>query len=140
MTRRIFKIKTFIRWFKSTFLDDIALSAAVEEMERGLIDARLADGFYKNAFPFPAEENVEVIDEKRMEEYDALCLPRVPEYSARDIKKIRSLYSLNQKQLAAIMNISDSTVQKWERGAKKPAGSSRKLLYILEKKGISAFL
>ncbi len=80
-----------------------------------------------------------VIDEKRMEEYDALCLPRVPEYSARDIKKIRSLYSLNQKQLAAIMNISDSTVQKWERGAKKPAGSSRKRLYIQEKKGISAF-
>jgi len=44
MASRIFKTKTFNRWFKSTLLDDIALSAAVEEMERGLIDARLADG------------------------------------------------------------------------------------------------
>ena len=54
--------------------------------------------------------------ERRMEEYGALCPPRVPEYSARDIKKIRSLYSLNQKQLAAIRNISDSTIQKRETG------------------------
>ena len=64
----------------------------------------------------------------------------MPEYSECDIKKIRSLYSLNQKQFVAVMNISDSTVQKRERGAKKPAGSSRKLFYILEKNGISALL
>ncbi len=30
-----------------------------------------------------------------MEEYGAPCPPRVPEYSECDIKKIRSLYSLN---------------------------------------------
>ncbi len=38
------------------------------------------------------------------------------------------------------MNISGSTIQKREHGAKKPAGSSRKLLYILEKNGISSLL
>ncbi len=53
MAGRIFKTKTFNRWFKSTLLDDIALSAAVEEMERGLIDARLADGLYKKRLPLP---------------------------------------------------------------------------------------
>jgi putative transcriptional regulator len=42
--------------------------------------------------------------------------------------------------LASIFNISPSTVSKWEQGNKKPAGASRKLLDIIERKGIEAFI
>jgi putative transcriptional regulator len=42
--------------------------------------------------------------------------------------------------LAAILNISLSTVQKWEIDEKHPRGPSLKLLHLLDKKGIEAIL
>ncbi|WP_241760483.1 helix-turn-helix domain-containing protein [Dethiosulfovibrio peptidovorans] len=69
-----------------------------------------------------------------------MCLPKVPNYSPENIKHIRSLYDLSQKNLAFLLNVSLSTLQKWETGAKKPAGAARKLLNVLESKGISALL
>ncbi|MCD4677740.1 MAG: helix-turn-helix domain-containing protein, partial [Desulfobacula sp.] len=47
---------------------------------------------------------------------------------------------LSQAALASIFNISPSTVQKWEQGNKKPAGASRKLLDIMERKGVEALI
>jgi putative transcriptional regulator len=37
---------------------------------------------------------------------------------------------------AAYLNTSLSTVQKWERGQKKPNGPSLKLLNLVERKGL----
>jgi putative transcriptional regulator len=37
---------------------------------------------------------------------------------------------------AAILNVSVSTVQKWETGEKKPGGASLKLLNLVRRKGI----
>jgi putative transcriptional regulator len=42
--------------------------------------------------------------------------------------------------LAAVLNTSLSTVQKWEIGEKHPSGSSLKLLNLLERKGLEAVL
>jgi putative transcriptional regulator len=47
---------------------------------------------------------------------------------------------LSQPALASIFNISLSTVQKWETGNKKPTGASKKLLDIIERKGIEALI
>ncbi|MCF4114685.1 MULTISPECIES: helix-turn-helix domain-containing protein [Dethiosulfovibrio] len=78
--------------------------------------------------------------ENQMQNFDVMCLPKVPNYSPENIKHIRSLYDLSQKNLAFLLNVSLSTLQKWETGAKKPAGAARKLLNVLESKGISALL
>lgn len=81
-----------------------------------------------------------VLSCEQMREFDVLCLPQVPAYPPASIKKIRFCHKLSQKQLAALLNVSPSTLQKWETGAKKPVGAARKLLNVLETKGISALL
>jgi len=40
--------------------------------------------------------------------------------------------------LATVLNMSTSTVQKWEVGEKSPSGPSLKLLNLLARKGIAA--
>ena len=78
------------------------------------------------------------IDKRAMESYDALCIPPVPEYSPEQIKSLRDRYHLSQSVLAAVLNTSISTVQKWEIGEKHPGGPSLKLLNILDRKGLAA--
>ena len=76
-----------------------------------------------------------LITKRRMAEYDALCLEPVPDYSGEKIHALRKCYSLSQSVLAAILNVTASTVQKWERGIKRPSGPSLKLLNLLDRKG-----
>jgi len=79
-----------------------------------------------------------LIDVRRMHEYDALCLPAVPEYSPTKIKSIRARHHLSQAVMAAALNASLSTVRQWEIGHKKPSGPAAKLLSVLDRKGLEA--
>ncbi len=81
-----------------------------------------------------------LVDDITMKNIESLCIPDVQEYSPEEIVSIRKRFSLSQAALASIFNISPSTVQKWEQGSKKPAGASRKLLDIIERKGLEAFI
>ena len=81
-----------------------------------------------------------LIDHITMKNIENLCLPEIKEYSPEKIISIRKQLKLSQAALASIFNISPSTVQKWEQGNKKPAGASRKLLDIMERKGLEAFI
>lgn len=82
----------------------------------------------------------ELVDDITMRNIENLCLPEIQEYSPEKITSIRKKFKLSQAALASIFNISPSTVRKWEQGNKKPAGASRKLLDIIERKGIEAFI
>ncbi len=82
----------------------------------------------------------ELIDKRRMREYEALCNLSVTEMSPLEIKQLREIGHLSQAVFAAVLNISVSTVQKWEAGDKKPGGASLKLLNIVDRKGIDAVL
>ena len=73
-----------------------------------------------------------------MRNINSLCLPDVQEYTPDKIIAIRKKFKLSQAALACIFNISPSTVQKWEQGNKKPTGASKKLLNIMERKGVEA--
>ncbi len=73
-----------------------------------------------------------------MREIESLCLPEVREYTAIQIKHLRTKNQASQAVFAAYLNISPSTIQKWETGQKKPNGASLKLLNIVEKKGLEA--
>ncbi|WP_457552585.1 helix-turn-helix domain-containing protein [Desulfobacula sp.] len=75
-----------------------------------------------------------------MKNIEKLCIPEVQEYTPEKIVFIRKKFSLSQAALASIFNISPSTVQKWEQGNKKPTGASKKLLDIIERKGIEALI
>ena len=77
-----------------------------------------------------------VMDEVTLKEFDALCLPPVKEYSAIQIQRIRRRSKASQGVFAAYLNTSVSTVQKWERGAKRPNGPSLKLLNLVDRKGL----
>ena len=81
-----------------------------------------------------------VVDEITMRNIENLCLPEIRDYGPEEIVSIRKKFHLSQAALASIFNISPSTVQKWERGNKKPTGASRKLLDIIERKGLQALV
>ena len=81
-----------------------------------------------------------LVDEITMRNIENLCLPEVKEYSPEKIITLRKKFKLSQAALASIFNISPSTVQKWERGNKKPTGASKKLFDIIERKGIEALI
>jgi putative transcriptional regulator len=84
--------------------------------------------------------NSGVFDETTVQSMEKLCLPEVKDYSSRDIVRLRKTYKLTQSAFASVINVSASTVKQWERGAKKPAGASKKLLSIIENKGIEALI
>lgn len=81
-----------------------------------------------------------LVDDITMKNIKNLCIPEVSDYSPEKIVSIRKKLNLSQAALASIFNISPSTVQKWEQGNKRPAGASRKLLDIIERKGLRAFI
>lgn len=80
--------------------------------------------------------DAEVMDVQTMREFDAMCLPPIKVYSARQIKRLRENVKASQGVFAAYLNTSLSTVQKWEAGQKKPNGPSLKLLNLVDQKGI----
>ena len=79
---------------------------------------------------------VGAISKTTMREYDELCLKEVLELGAKDIKKIREQVHVSQPVFAKFLNTSESTIQKWESGQKKPSGMALKLLRIVEKHGL----
>ena len=80
-----------------------------------------------------------LMDTKTMRKFDVLCLPKIKEYTAAQIKRMRERNKASQAVFAAYLNTSVSTIQKWERGEKKPNGPSLKLLSLVETKGLQAF-
>jgi len=80
------------------------------------------------------------ITKRRMNEFEALCLEPVPDYSSAQIRKLRTSLKISQPVLAGVLNTSVSTVRKWEQGEKKPSGPSLKLLNLIDRKGIGAVL
>lgn len=77
-----------------------------------------------------------VMKETTLREFDALCLPPIKEFTAVQIKRIRTSNHASQGVFAAYLNTSVSTVQKWEQGQKKPNGPSLKLLNLVAEKGL----
>jgi len=77
-----------------------------------------------------------VMKDTTLREFDALCLPPVKEFTAIQIKRIRTKNHASQGVFAAYLNTSVSTVQKWEQGQKKPNGPSLKLLNLVAEKGL----
>lgn len=77
------------------------------------------------------------IDKATMREFDESCLSVPPEIEPQQIKLIRENNHVSQPIFARYLNTSESTIQKWETGAKRPSGMALKLLAIVQKHGLS---
>jgi len=76
------------------------------------------------------------IDKATMREFDESCLIAPSPMEPKRIKRIRESQRVSQPVFARYLNTSESTVEKWESGAKKPSGMALKLLDIVEKHGL----
>ena len=81
------------------------------------------------------------VDKATMRHFDALCLETaVPDYSPEEIRALRERLHISQAVLASVINASANSIQKWERGVKKPSGTALKLLHLLDRRGLESVL
>jgi len=81
---------------------------------------------------------VGAMDEITMRKLDTLCLPKLRQFQAADIQRIRKENQVSQAVFAAFLGIAKTTVQQWEQGQKKPSGPAQRLLDLVDRKGLSA--
>lgn len=86
-----------------------------------------ADGLYRAG----------TIDKTTLRGFDESCLSVLPTTIApKQIKRIRERAHVSQPVFARYLNTSESTVQKWEAGTKRPSGMALKLLAVVDKHGL----
>lgn len=98
-------------------------------------------GFKSDAFEAihasaSALRKVGAIDKMTMQSFDELCLAEPAPMEPRQIKQLRERHHVSQPVFARYLNTSESTVEKWETGAKRPSGMALKLLAIVQKHGL----
>ncbi len=81
-----------------------------------------------------------LLDAQTMRDFDSLCLTPVHDLKPKEIQEIRLREKMSQPVFAKYLNISPSTVKKWETGEKHPRGATLKLLNLVQEKGLNAIL
>jgi putative transcriptional regulator len=76
------------------------------------------------------------IDKTTMRQFDQTCLSVPSTIEPAQIKQLREANNVSQPVFARYLNTSESTVEKWETGAKRPSGTALKLLAIVQKHGL----
>lgn len=79
-----------------------------------------------------------LMEKRTMREFDGLCLTPISPLKPEQIRDIRERENVSQVVFANYLNVSKSIISQWERGEKRPSGTSLKLLSLVEKKGLSA--
>ena len=57
----------------------------------------------------------------------------IKEYSKEKIKEVRRQTNLPQKYFAELIGVSPRAVEAWEAGTRKPTGTAKRLLQLIEK-------
>ena len=76
------------------------------------------------------------IDKETMRSFDESCLTVPESIEPSQIKSIRESQRVSQPVFARYLNTSESTIEKWESGVKRPSGMAIKLLLIVQKHGL----
>jgi len=76
------------------------------------------------------------VDKATMRDFDQSCLAVPDSIAPTEIKRIRESQQVSQPVFARYLNTSESTVEKWEAGVKRPSGMAIKLLMIVRKHGL----
>src|SRR5580700_6973584 len=83
-----------------------------------------------------ALHRVGAIDKATMKDFDESCIAKVSTIGPAQIKMLRERNHVSQPVFARYLNTSESTIEKWETGAKRPSGMALKLLTIVQKHGL----
>ena len=84
-----------------------------------------------------ALQKVGAIGKATLREFDESCLSVPTALAPPEIRQLRESQRVSQPVFARYLNTSESTVEKWESGAKRPSGMALKLLNIVRKHGLS---
>jgi putative transcriptional regulator len=79
-----------------------------------------------------------VMDKRTLRGFDELCLTSVRPMSAADIRALRTRERVSQAVFARYLNVTAGLISQWERGEKRPAGASLKLLNLVDRRGLAA--
>ncbi|MEQ8508492.1 MAG: DNA-binding transcriptional regulator [Rhodospirillaceae bacterium] len=79
-----------------------------------------------------------LMDKKTMRKFDSMCLTPVAALPPEQIREIREHEQVSQAVFARHLNVTTGLISQWERGEKKPAGASLKLLTLVRTKGLDA--
>jgi putative transcriptional regulator len=79
-----------------------------------------------------------VMDKRTLRSFDELCLTSVRPMSAADIRALRARERVSQAVFARYLNVTAGLISQWERGEKRPAGASLKLLNLVDRRGLAA--
>jgi putative transcriptional regulator len=79
-----------------------------------------------------------VMSKQTMREFDELCLTPVPTLSPKEIRELREREGASQAVFARHLNVTTGLVSQWERGEKRPQGTSLKLLALVAKNGLNS--
>jgi putative transcriptional regulator len=79
---------------------------------------------------------VGALEKTTMRDFDSRHLSSPKEMDPAQIKRLREASKVSQPVFARYLNTSESTVEKWETGAKRPSGMALKLLAIVQKHGL----
>ena len=80
------------------------------------------------------------VDKETMRTFDESCLVAPHQLTPGEIKSLRENNHVSQPVFARYLNTSESTVQKWETGAKRPSGPALKLLSLVQKHGLQMLI
>ena len=79
-----------------------------------------------------------LMSKRTMRAFDEMCLTPVQEMTPADIRALRLRENASQAVFARYLNVTTGLVSQWERGEKRPRGTSLKLLTLVDKNGLSA--
>ena len=61
----------------------------------------------------------------------SVTIAPLPEVSAAEVKELRQSLNMTQRTFAALMGVSNKTVEAWEKGTNAPAGTARRMMGML---------
>ncbi|KWU83055.1 DNA-binding protein [Salmonella enterica subsp. enterica serovar Kentucky] len=79
--------------------------------------------------------SVDAIPQETMRSFDTTCFSSIKDLQPLEITALREELNVSQPVFARYLNTSVSTAPKWESGAKRPSGTSLKLLNVVQRHG-----
>ena len=79
-----------------------------------------------------------VMSKRTMRKFDEMCLTPIEDMAPEDIRALRLRENASQAVFARYLNVTTGLVSQWERGEKRPRGTSLKLLTLVAKNGLAA--
>lgn len=79
-----------------------------------------------------------VMDRRTLRRFDELCLTPVHPMTPEEIRELRRREHASQAVFAMHLDVSKGLISQWERGEKRPAGASLRLLTLVQEKELEA--